>query len=210
MKLYEEYLARHGLKIPVVNHCTNGSVFLQRDRTSKYNYSFLKIFWVENPRGPGNYVITHLCPIRDGFHQQGHIFDRISSVNVYWDQYEDYLLDWIATNIQLEKTMQPVPSERCLFAAWEMFVYIFDSWFNNQPQSIKTVLFDTLDEDNSHGFRTQSYKEICNYMSVNTPAILKIWREEILIWVGFYSGWLSKLIEIKCLENTPQLESSIP
>jgi len=205
MKLYEEYLARHGLKIPIINHCTNGSVFLQTYGAMVYHYSFLKIFWVENPRGPGNYVITHLSPIRDGFYEQGHIFGRISSVSVYWDQYEDYLLDWIATSDQ-----RPVPSERCLFAAWEMFVYIFDSWFKNQPQSIKAVLFDTLDEDNSHSFRMQNYKEIYNYMSVNTPAILKIWREEILIWVGCYSGWLSKLIEEKCLENTLQSKLLIP
>lgn len=204
MKLYEEYLARHRLEVPVISHCTTGSVFL-RTGMMAFPYSFLKIFWVENSRGPGNYVITHVHPIRDGFYEKGQIFERISSVNLYWDQYEDYLLEWADNCVG-----RPVRSDVSFFAAWEMFVYIFDSWFKNQPQILKTVLFETLDEDNSHNVRMQSYKEICNYMAVHTPAILKVWREEILIWVGCYSGWLSRLIEEKCSKNMPQSKLLIP
>ena len=185
MKLHEEYLARHGLKIPVVNYCTSGSLFL-RGKGTTYPYTFLKIFWTENSRSPGNYVITHLRPIRDGFHKDSQIFSRISSISVYWDQYEDYLRAW-AVNCSTES----VPPENCLFAAWEMFVYIFDSWFKNQSQSLKAVLFDTLDADNSYEARLRSYREICSYMAIHTPTILKVWREEILIWVGCYSGWLA-------------------
>jgi len=205
MKLHEEYFNRHKVKLPIISHCTTGSVLLRNNGTMAYPSSFLKIFWVENSRGPGNYVVTHLFPVKDGFFDRGQIFERINSVSVYWDQYEDYLLDWA-----LDVKGSPVLEEQRFFAAWEMFVYMFDSWFKNQPHSLKLVLFETLDEDNSTKVRMENFKEISSYMSVHTPAILKIWREEILIWLGCYSGWLAQLIEEKCLKNTQQLKLLIP
>jgi hypothetical protein len=105
---------------------------------------------------------------------------------------------------------EPVLQENAFFAAWEMFVYIFDSWFKNQPQTLKTLLFETLDEDNSFDKRKVYYKEICSYMSVHTPAILKIWKEEILYRLSSYAGWFAKLIEEKCQKNMPQSKLLIP
>lgn len=216
MKLYEEYFGRHNIKEPVIEHCSTGSLFLRSKPIRNLSgrclipstspWIFLNITWVENTRGPGSYVVSTLTPIRDGHFEKGQIFDRITSVTLTWDKYEDYLLDWV----DKFGNNEPVLQEKAFFAAWEMFVYIFDSWFKNQPQTLKTLLFETLDEDNSFDKRKTYYKEICSYMSVHTPAILKIWKEEILYRLSSYAGWLAKLIEEKCQKNMPQSKLLIP
>ena len=190
MKLYEEYFRRHNIKELIVEHCSAGSLFL-RTKSVKKPWIFLNITWVENnTRGPGNYVVSTLTPIQDGY-KKLQIFDRINSVTLTWDKYEDYLIDWV----NKFGNNEPISQEKSFFAAWEMFVYIFDSWFKNQPQTLKILLFETLDEDNSFDKRKEYHKEICNYMSVHTPAILKIWKEEILYRTSSYAEWLVKLIE---------------
>jgi hypothetical protein len=190
MKLHEEYIARHGLKMPMINHCARGSLFFHPPDPTIYPYSFLKIFWLENSRGPGSYAITHISPVHNGFYEEGKILNIISSKNLYWDQYEDYFINLITNPIG-----RPISSVNSLFAAWEMFVYIFDSWFKNQSQSIKSVLFHTLDKDNSYDIRIQNYNLICSYMAIHSPTILKLWKEEILIWVSCYSDWLFDFFE---------------
>lgn len=195
MRLHEEYLQRHGLKIPVINHCATASLFLKNDPYSwsgidRYvPYTFLKIFWIENNRGLGNYAISHLWPIRDG---KDRIFEKVGTENFYWDQYEDYLYQWC-----FDHKEHIVSPEKSLLAGWEMFVYILDSWFKKQPQFLKTILFESLDEDNSISSRLQSYKEIYDYMNIHSPGALRIWKEEILIWVGRYSKNLATLFEGK-------------
>lgn len=201
MKLYEEYFRRHNIKEPIVEHCSAGSLFLRTKNIGSLGSSWilLNITWVENTRGPGNYFISTLTPIRDG-HEKLRMFNCINSTTLPWDKYEDYLFDWV----NKFGNNEPISQNKSFFAAWEMFVYIFDSWFKNQPQTLKTLLFETLDEDNSFDKRKTYHKEICSYMSVHTPAILKIWKEEILYRTSSYAEWLVKLIEEKCQKNMLQ------
>lgn len=219
MKLYEEYFGRHNIKLPIIEHCAAGAILLRtstrriilNDSTIQTGpWVLLNIVWIENPRGPGSYSVADFSPVRDGYFEKGQIFDRISMSYLMWDKYEDYLLNWIDKLDYWASEYRPIPPDKAFFAAWEMFVYIFDSWFKNQPQTLKNLLFETLDEDNSFDKRKIYYKEICSYMAIHTPAILKIWKEDILNRLSVYSGWLVKLLEEKCQKNTPQSKLLIP
>lgn len=209
MRLYEEYLKRHNLEIPIVHHFSTGSILLKSQDSFLGSHKWIFMFWtwVDNPRCPGHYDIRIRLPIRNGFQKQRRdqtfvdaCFNSSQSVIKRWDEYEDFFYEWLPTL----KFVYPVKKTKSLILdAFEMFVFIFDDWFNLQPQKVKRILFEVLDKENSLQTRYDNFCDLIAYLK-NHQEIFSVWKKEISDYLPSYSEWLINLIENECKKNMPQ------
>jgi len=201
MRLHEEYFNRHNIRgVPVVNHCTQGAVILRTvdPEIWQNRWILVTIKWVEHPQHPGSYNIEFCVPIHDG-ESRGKLFTRLPTAEKEWDEYEDYLLDWTQ---KLQGVVPVRGHKHIVLAAWEMFVYCYDSWFRRQSAELKDLLFRSLDEDLSPDARYIGYQETLIHLSTHHPSVLKAWKYEVLSQVQYYSDWLANLVETRC--GTPR------
>lgn len=209
MRLHEEYFMRHGITdVPVVQHCSAGSLILQPTDVSRDRFSsqwiLLSIRWKDDDHHPGKYHISIDCPIHDGY-QKDQLFTAVglgfchSPIILKWDLYENFLLD-LVSNLP---AIPVVGDQEVVMATWEMFVFSHDSWFLKQPYSIKKSLFESLDKENPIQLRYQNYQDVALFISTHHPAILRSWKYEVLARVQNYANWLAAIVNTQC-----KLESS--
>lgn len=197
MRLYEEYFNRHLIvDVPVAHHCAVGSLILRTTDSSiwKSRWILVSIRWESHDHHPGQYQIGINYPIHDGYlHEQ--LFTQLPSVTKKWHEYEDFFLEW-SGNL---KAVVPVygPYEIVL-AAWEMFVFSYDSWFIKQPFEIKQSLFEGLNKENSVHLRYQHYQDVVIFLSTYHPAVLRAWKYEVLSRVQNYADWLVEIVDKQC------------
>lgn len=197
MRLHEEYFRRHNIRdIPIVNHCSQGAVMLRTTDPDIWQNRWILVTlkWVEHPQHPGSYNVEFLVPIHDG-ESRGKLFSRLPSVELEWDEYEDYILDWTKN---LRGVVAVRGHKNIVLTAWEMFVYCYDGWFRRQHADLKELLFRSIDEDLSLEDRYIGYQDTLIHLSTHHPAVLKAWKYEVLSQVQCYSDWLAKLVETRC------------
>lgn len=193
MKIFEEYFQRHDIiDVPLVRHCTNGSLILESfdSQIWKSKWVIFSIRWVDHDHRPGHYLMEINVPQHDG-HETGEVFDQQVQIEKKWQEYEDFILDW-SKNI---KGVRPIKGKEAIIFAWEMFVYVYDSWFLKQPESLKQKLFQSLDKDNSIQTRYSSYQDVAIFLSTHHPAVMRVWKYEILAKLQYDTDWLARLIE---------------
>lgn len=193
MRLCEEYFKRHSINdVPVAYHCSAGSLILRTTDPSiwKSRWILISIAWENHDFHPGKYKIGFNLPIHDGYLDKL-LFTQFPPTIKKWHEYEDFFIDWSAN---LEAVVPVVGLEEVFLAAWEMFVFSYDSWFNERPDEIKRLLFDSLDKENTIHQRYQYCQHILTYLSTSHPETLKVWKYNVLVRVQNYSDWLAKII----------------
>lgn len=196
MRLYEEYLNRHKISIPIIHHANNSSLLLKVESS---RWIFLTIKWIEGSRHPGIYDIGIKLPIHNGFEK--HIFNAWYSVSKKWDEYEEFLDTW---SNSLKKVEIIENSNYLVLDFFEMFVYIFDSWFQKRSFTLKKNLFDILDKENSLEKRFFAFQDMIIYLSTNHIDVFKVWKHEIFDYLPYYADWLGTLVNNKCKKNIQQ------
>lgn len=209
MRLFEEYFQRHGINVPVAHHCNAGALILRTNDASlwKNRWLLVTINWEDHPHHPGQYVIRMNSPVHDGY-SKASIFTKWPPVFKKWHEYEDFFLEWSA---RLKGATPVTGTKEVTLAAWEMFVFAYDSWFLRQPPEVKRSLFDSLDKDNSLEARYIAYQDVAVFLATHQPAVLRTWKYDVLGSVQYYSDWLARLIENSCKEislPTSKLETS--
>ena len=194
MRLFEEYFKRHDIvDVPVVHHCAAGSLILRTTDPSLWKTRLLlvSIKWENHDHHPGQYIIDMNSPIHDGYLSET-FFSKPSSIRKKWHEYEDFILDW-CENL---KGVKPVRGQKeIVLAAWEIFVFSYDSWFLKQPHEIKQILYEGLDVEKSIDYRFKHYQDVAIFLSTHHPAVLRTWRYEVLARVQNYADWLADIID---------------
>jgi len=186
MHLYEEYLARHCITLPVVKHTGQGYVFFRENESDSWRIA--SIVLQEQKQGPSNYCIRVFKPVRGG-DKYFSLFAVYEENDVEWDDYEDFVLEWsnVLSNFKI------ATSSEAFCAAWEMFVYANDEWFSkNIPLDI---LYGTLDEDLLTTERMHNIYECVQSMSYKSPSRHRVWQDDVMNLVENYAYWLCDIIK---------------
>jgi len=198
MKLFEEYLLRHKIvNVPLVHHCSNGTLLFKFDNSSQFgtNWFLLEIQWVEDDHHPGKYFIKTSIPCHNGYSKG--IFFSTRSIEKKWHEYEDYILEWIKIFNEKNRVYPIQGQKEITISAWEMFVFMCDSWFSKQPENLRQKLFQSLDKGNSIAIRYSNYQDVAIFLSVHHPDVMRAWKYEVLAHVQNSACWLANLIENK-------------
>lgn len=206
MRIYEEYLNRHNIKnVPIVHHSRSSSLICRLDsnhpRWKGHKWLLTSILWDHNNHHPGNYRFEMHFPVHDGcskncfFTQYNPSVIRSEKPSIIkkWDEYEDYILDEFC----MMEGLKPVKEKDAFLTAWEIFVYIYDSWFYQQSHDIKSILYESLDKEKSSKHRYKYYQEIVAFLTNNHSIVLRSWRFDLLIRVQNYADWLATVMEQK-------------
>lgn len=181
MRIFEEYLKRHNIDVPIVHHCNVGTLILKADG---FEWMVMEIRWISHDYHPGQYSIEINTPIHDGYINDC-VFTKNSPVYKKWDEYENFLLGTSVYN-----KFKPVSDPKeIIMTVWEMFVYSCDSWFAKKDSVVKQLLFESLDKDNSIDLRYKKHKEVLSH--VDYSLINRIWTYEMLAKTQNYAFWLS-------------------
>jgi hypothetical protein len=198
MRLIEEYLCRHDItNVTLVHHCSNGSLLLQNIHPESWNspWIILNIKWMNHDYHPGEYHFNINVPIHDSCHSDSIFYHKVPTIKK-WHEYEDFLLQWID---DIKNDFKPIIGiKEVVLSCWEMFVYIYDSWFLDQKDEIKSVLFESLDTESSIQDRYKSYQEIAAILSDKHPFVFRIWKYEVLSRTNKYANWLAVAINNQC------------
>ena len=187
MQLAEEYLKRHSLKVPLIQHIQQGSLFMRLDD----EIGILSISWLPDQNGPGKYRINHLKPIHDSYGSgSGEFFSKLASDVVEWDGYEDYFSKLV------KKRIKPLSDQRdILIAAWEMFCLCSDS-----PLAVFATnenLFLSLNKNNNLIDRHANYSKFIDKLQTLNPNLFETWSREFIGYVRQCQSciWLVQLMD---------------
>jgi hypothetical protein len=211
MRLFEEYFKRHNIAdVPVAHHCSTGSLILRTTDSSlwKNRWLLVTIRWVDHDHHPGEYHIDMNSPVHDGYLSET-VFTKWPTNHKKWHEYEDFVMTW-SENL---KGVTPVRGVReVTLAAWEMFVFSYDSWFSRQPFDVKRMLFESLDKERPTDYRYQHYQDVAIFLATHHPAVLRAWKYEVLARVQNYADWLAAIVDDQCKEkkNTLPFKLEIP
>lgn len=191
MRLFEEYLNRHNIVVPIIHHCNSGVVLLQSTDLSiqKNRWLIITIEWFQHEVRPGWYNISISSPIHNGF-LSGDLFVNTPPIQKKWDEYEDYIFELR----QSLKSVVPIQgSQEITLAAWEIFACVYDGWFVKQPFEIKQSLFESLDKEKSIEHRHEHYCEVLMFLSTHYLVVARTWKYDVLAKFHNYSDWFVKL-----------------
>ena len=186
MRIFEEYLDRHKIDVPIVRHCNIGTLILRGDN----RWVTLSIKWENHDYHPGQYHINMNSPIHDGYLNEI-IFTKNAPIYKKWDEYENFFLKWGQNYPRLKPISDP---KEVVLAAWEMFVFSCDSWFSKKDSDTKKLLFESLDKDNSIELRYKKYQEMLSIIEIDCPPMLRIWKYEVLVRTQNYAFWLATVL----------------
>ena len=193
MYFWQEYIERHSIIAePVVHYPCSGTLLLKTYDSNYWNSKWL-IFSLKCADGggyPGVYYISYYTPIRDGFKRK-ELFKNVGSRSEReWDDYESFIIKW---SKNIKGALAVKNNRELIFVAWEIFVYIFDSWII-KDKKFEKLSYAVLDLSRSHEERYQSYLDALVYLSNFHLEVLRIWKYEILFNFRDYMDWLVDLV----------------
>lgn len=194
MRLTEEYFSRHNIcDVPIVNHCSANTLIIKtEDNYWGSNWIILNINYSYHTHRPGKYQLEFKTPIHDGFIKET-IFKKFPLVCYQWHEYEESILS-------LSNTINGTAilgDKEIFLAAWEMFVFSYDSWFATQSSEIKRILFDGLDKEQSVDARYENCQQIVSFLSQNYLLVFRAWKYEVLNLIQNYADWLADIVNNK-------------
>jgi hypothetical protein len=183
MRLYDEYLKRHGLCLPLVRHA-NKSTLLFRVLDNSLWQSHWLLFSAEwhHKRGEtGHYEVSFSAPNRD----QSTLV-HLEKAKIQWDEYDRYFMNWPVLNTGVEYLSR----EDAASELWQIFQFCHDAWISRQPYEIQEILHDCTDMQRSEQARKASQEFVLFYLQQEYPTILSAWQHDMIGWFQFYADWL--------------------
>lgn len=198
MKLYEEFLDRLGLNVPVIEHVSHWS-FLFRTYGDGWMTPFIsmRVDWTCLENRVGYYQLNFNKPCHDGYYSR-RFFEKYKEVRLAWDEYDDYFKNWEVRKYVkpgLVASLAPVYGDNFIFGMWEVFVYTHDGWIAKQPSEFRMYAEGVIDESKSNADRAIAYQNAVTYMSHCEPTALRTWKNEILEPLNNnYAHWLGRFL----------------
>ena len=230
MRLYEEYLSRHKISVPLVHHCNSlvcvlgvadksvwprfvmaveGSVGNVRDvggsiatlQASVWKNFVLRIKWVNSSSRPGEYLITIESPVHDAGGTTG-FFHTVYGFALRWHDYESALESACR---ELAGCRTYSSHADLTLALWEMFVYSHDTWFCRQGGEIKYLLYNTLDDERKKSDRISCVGELVRKIGFTSQSAVRSWHNDFLSMTSHANQWMLNLIGERCENSILQL-----
>jgi len=186
MHLFEEYLNRQNISIPIVQHCATGIVILKNPDNSKL---FLFIKRIESESKPSFYNIILKSPVHDGYRYNAFFKQKKVSV-VTWQMYEQFFLD----RNNFENTTAVCGNKNISLACLEVLAFIYDGWFCEKSSYLKNILYNCLDLDLTLEERFENYNNLINKLHKFEPNIYYNYKKNLLLPTENYAEWLAKII----------------
>jgi hypothetical protein len=195
MLLQEEYLKRHGLTVPVVNHTLRDGCLLVRSKMpEKYfpNRYIIDFRWVDEGNHPGNYHITYY-KCGDGLRREQ--FCRFTDPSVVpYDEYEPYLYRWLENQKSCQAKSATNYNESIAFM-WELFLYAYDSWIAKSAgsttlQKVEMTIDTDLDSDKKVGLINDALISI----GKDSSQMMERWDHYFLPYAKKNFYWLARML----------------
>lgn len=198
MKLYEEFLNRINVSVPVIEHNSEWAfVFRTYGNGWRTPFVLMTVQWTQVDNRLGSYLITYHKAVHDGFLQRRY-FEKYNDKRVAWDEYDDYFKFWeVRKYIKpgLKESLSPIYGDNpMLFSAWEMFVYTHDEWVSKQPPEFRVYVEGVIDDCRTDNERIKSYQNALLYLTTREPNVLRVWKSEIMGRLRNYGHWLGRLL----------------
>ena len=192
MRLHEEYILRNKLNVPIVRYDSRSSVTL-RTKSTPIRWSTFSIEWHDQDRRPGYFHFSMMEPIYDG---HGSFRQPEKDYCVHWEQYESEVLKIVE---YYKSRGFSAKCENRMMMSWEMFLFMYDSWFaaNMPSEFYQHVLTSTKPTTDLH-HRVNAVYKACNMISqADTPESKRInetLKYNILSVKKQQSKWLENLL----------------
>ena len=183
MHLHEEYINRHKLDIPLVRYDSYTTVFLESCRPTAF--WILDIQWHSCHWHPGNFKIVLRKPLLDSPERFENHFPR----EVYWDEYEEYLLGLCQ---DLKGEFVAITKDESQWAAWHMFLLAYDSHLARLGSPTVEKIADSICPENTPGERSRLLLEAMVAVKRKSPPLFE--RLEEYLRIEQYADWLVELI----------------
>lgn len=177
MYLYEEYAKKNNFDCDFVRYSNQSIVFLREDSS----YGVMTISKIYSDNSPNKYRISKSLPkSNEGF------LKVISSVDVEWDDYENYIL-----NNYKSKKNAILHSDDVFLIGWEIFVIISDKFFSNNISH--NLIYPTIDFSISQSDRTKKINEFVEMLKLEFKPTYSSWLK-MQENIDNYSYWLAEII----------------
>ena len=209
MRLYEEYLKRHGIDdVPLAHHANSSCIVFKTKSpsawselinpetvaSSRFSLPSAGIFfirWVHSDHHPGHYEASLHYQLHDAY-VNDQILGHYSISNFKWHEYESFMTAYAKKFVGIHLVKD---RDHAVLAGWEMFVSAYDGWFSKQGGDIKYLLFQTLDDEISVSSRIEYISEILKKLSTCYPGVFRNWKYEVLNKVQYHADWFIDLVE---------------
>lgn len=187
MLIYEEYLTRHKIAVPVVQRVNTGS-FFHKVFGPTVQWFITSIKLGDPPEsGPQVFnVSTHLT----GFGGMRRSTQINQFTNIQWAEFDDFIMEWAKS----------VPPENAVFGeqnveltAWELFVAEQESIFVKNYGS-SSLLFETLDLTSSLEARYAAYQKLMLSVDPSRDPLYSTWEQRRQSYLRTYCHWLVDFI----------------
>lgn len=189
MHLFEEYLNRHKIKVPAIQHCTAGTLIVRQNM----NYNILFINRIFEDSRPNSYQICLKSPVHDGYDKKN-VFIIKNIINVKWQEYEDFFLKFVDL---ADPSSYLTTIEETNLAFWEIFTYICDTHFSTKCFKFKKLLFASLDESLEWKSRLNHKENLLNILAKDDKYAFNLWQTNFSNHLVNYAEWLAKLLASK-------------
>ena len=184
MLLCEEYLKRHAIAVPMMQHVRGlGSVFFKEQDV----WCVKQFEWQPPDTHPGSYNVTTSRSVHNGL-ERGRYFEKIAEEQIQWDEYEHYLLDWISVPRCI-----PSLDKAITIAQWEILLRCCDNSLIRHVNYEK--LFLSIDFDLPMETRYQYIQQCVDYFAHNHREIHRLWAGDLQFYREHYASWLAEMAQ---------------
>jgi len=190
MRLHEEYISRHHLEVPVVRYDSRSSIFL-KTKQSPCAWRVLSIQWREGGHHPGFFEVNYMMPKHNGYQSGDLLLNVLYPVNLYWEEYEQGILDLVA---DIRSDYVAVLEEESLSAAWQMFLVMHDTLFAHFSHGFFADVERSTSTDLDVDERRRAFKTAEKHVDLVAPRTYESWKYQVAPLANLHSKWLEDLI----------------
>jgi hypothetical protein len=189
MRLYEEYVNRHNLSVPVVSHADHSLLFSRKDTGKSINWMIFSSQLKRDIHRHGIYHCTLMYPQRGGRCSGNHGYKSFAVNEIEWDDYEDYVLKHIGA-----KFVDGIVCDRTtvFLTIFEMFVFQAENYFLRY--ALNDDFVNSLDLDLSANVRFEYANKFLSSATFKTSEIFEYWEREHSRQMNNYSFPLARVI----------------
>ena len=184
MRLHEEYIVRNNLNVPIVRYEPSQAILRSKD--PPYCWRILSANWRSVGYHPGFFEITCKMPIHNGYYKNRMLGDVIRPRSVSWDSYEGCILDVVDSQ---KRQFEAIPLEQYDFAAWVMFLFIYDNWLaSNMDSQFFDCVYEALEQNES------SLENARNLLAIKDFDMNETFEYQVKPLTYLKSEWLKDLV----------------
>jgi hypothetical protein len=183
MRLYEEYIKRHNLAVPIISHADYSVLFLRREKANGIDWKIFTAQFRRDMQRHGLYQCILNQPQRNSI---GSGYRPLSSWEIEWDCFEDYMLGFDGKDSIVTGTQE------VMLAAWEIFVFQAERYLVKYASN--DDFFGSLDLTLSVERRYEHINRFIQTNSFKTCEVYVYWTREMSKSVNDYSHALARVL----------------